>query len=188
MKITQISQIIGQACRSIISWFCNWPCICNWPNEEFWNTLYLLLLIFATQWGILHDKASHNQSMMKSVTVNVTVSAQCSERPRGRWPHHELIPQMCAIKEGSVFPEGRKVKRTLDGSERVGKWMYVCFGRRWLTYTGVFPSLRWGESDCWLTRISPFFLFMGRLASDGGVLGDWCQWRWLQLLGLRQMV
>ncbi len=100
---------------------------------------------------------------MKSVTVTVTVSAQWRERPWGRWPHRELIPQICSIKERSVFPEGRKVSRALDVSERVEKWMYVCFGRRWLTYTGVFPSLRWGESDCWLTPISLFFLFFSSL-------------------------
>lgn len=132
-----------------------------------------------------HDEECYSESDSKC-----SVKRETQGKMTSSWAH----PLDLCYKRGKRFPRGEIGEpNTRWKRESREVCLYMCvFGRRWLTYTGLFPSLRWGESVCWLTRISLFFLFFSSLwegwRQTEGSLGDWCQWLWLLLLGLWQMV
>jgi len=113
---------------------------------------------------------------MKSVTVNLTVSAQWREtqgKMTSSWAH----PLDLCYKRGKHFPRGEKGEpntRWKRGSREV----CVCVCVFWSPMTHLHRSvslskMRWVSllTHSHFSLFPLLFLFMGRLASDRGVLG-----------------
>lgn len=98
--------------------------------------------------------SEHDEECYRESDSKCSVKRETRGKMTSSWAH----PLDLCYKRGKRFPRGEIGEpNTRWKRESREVCLYMCvFGRRWLTYTGLFPSLRWGESVCWLTRIFSF--------------------------------
>lgn len=132
--------------------------------------------------------SEHDEERYSECDSKCSVKRETQGKMTSSWAH----PSDLCYKRAKRLPRGEKGEPSTR-RKRESREVNVCVFWSQMTHLHRSVSLsemRWARllTHSHLSLFPLLFLFMGRLASDRGVLGDWCQWRWLLLLGLWQMV